>query len=173
MKPIKCGWRSIFSQVELNSNLAHLCRYSLFQKQGCSVNKAIFFQGGFSIFQLKTRPVTSSHNYFLSWLSKDLTYFKFKIIETGSRICGEIVGLRRFYVVKFNSDSIDLIFKLFWPIEIFWVRLDKQNLSLKDTHLFNIFLVVVRKVDDLMIKIFIILMSLYDANWGILTIFTS
>jgi len=64
-------------------------------------------------------------------------------------------------VNKFDRNSVDLIFKLFGPIEILTICFHKQYLSLKNTHIINCLRVVVRQIDNLMIEIFVILVSLY------------
>jgi hypothetical protein len=74
------------------------------------------------------------------------------------------VRLRVFNAVEFNCDSIDLIFKLSWPVQIFSVRLYEQNLAFEDAYFIDSLLMVIRKIDDFMIEVFIVLMPLDDAN---------
>lgn len=67
-------------------------------------------------------------------------------------------------VNKFDRDPVDLIFKLFGPIQILTICFYKQDLSLKNTHIVYSFRVVIGQIDDLMIEIFVVLVSLYYAN---------
>ena len=67
-------------------------------------------------------------------------------------------------MIKLDSNSVDLIFELSWPVEVLCVRFDEQDLSFENPNIIKCLRVVVRKIDDLVIQVFIVLMSFDDAN---------
>jgi hypothetical protein len=64
---------------------------------------------------------------------------------------------------KFNIDPMNFILELSGPIQSSTLRFNKEQLSLKYPDLVNIFGMVIGQINDLMIKIFIVLMSLDNA----------
>lgn len=65
-------------------------------------------------------------------------------------------------VNEFDADFVDFVLELSWPVQIFTVRLDKQDLCLENAYIVHSFSVVIRQIDDLVIEILIVLVSLYN-----------
>ena len=84
----------------------------------------------------------------------------FQHIERYSGVSGKRLRLGVIGVNEFDRDSVDLIFKLFGPIEIFTICFYKQYFSLKNTNIIYSLGVVIGQIDNLMIEIFVVLVSL-------------
>lgn len=72
------------------------------------------------------------------------------------------MAIRR--VDKFHTNSMDLVLKFFGPVKIVFVCLYKYNLPFENPNVVNIFLMILRQINNLMIKILIVDMPFNNAN---------
>ena len=144
MESIKLRRWGIFSKEKLNSDLSLFSRQPFFKIKSSSIDKMIFFQWAISIFQLQTRPISSSHNSIFNRMVDNFTNSLFQLIEGYPWISCDGVLLGRVDAIEFDTDSVDFVLEFSRPIQVLWVRFDEEGLMFENAYIVKSFSVVIR-----------------------------